>query len=94
MSDKTASAVQLATIIPGPVSEDGYHRTQGTKVLLPSGEELPRVTEIQLDAQVGDVWRAVITCMAHVEPISAAAEIRCAGTKLSWKERLLGRVCK
>lgn len=48
-------------IVP-PASKNGITPAQGTKVFLSDGTELDRVTSIKLEASVGGLWQATITC--------------------------------
>lgn len=66
--------MSFAVKIVGVPAEPGEpQRTQGTKVLLPSGEELKGVHRIVLVAEVNDLWRAEIHCHAQVTDLTALA---------------------
>lgn len=58
-------------IVP-PSSENGVTPAQDTKVILSDGSELARVTSIRLDAQVGGIWQATITCYPEEVVITEA----------------------
>lgn len=66
----------LVRIIPGACGDGFPHRTNGTKVLMPDGTELPRVTKIVLTAEPDDIWRAEIHCHVLVDQVVAEAQIR------------------
>lgn len=70
--------MKLLRIVPGPVNTSGLHTTHGTQVLTPSGESIPGVTRITLEAGVDDrerIWRATIECFAIAPEITADAII-------------------
>lgn len=82
----------IVTIIPPPADEGrGFTRTQGTKVLV-DGQELKGVTRVVLVAEVGDVWRARIECMAHVQAMPGMWVEVHEATQLTWWRRLLLRL--
>lgn len=56
---------------------DGLTKTQGTQVWV-GDQQLTGVVKIELIAEVGDVWRAVVHC--HVQPpaeLLAELEVKC-----------------
>lgn len=82
----------ILTIIPPPAEEcSGLTRTQGTKLLV-DGQELKGVTRVVLVAEVGDVWRARIECMAHVQAMPGMWVEVHEGVQLTWWRRLLLRL--
>lgn len=64
---------QYLKIIPAP-SESGPHLAQGTKVVTENGVEINGVTKIQLSAEVGGIWEAVIHAFV-VAPDELFAEL-------------------
>lgn len=73
-------------IVGVPVESGQLQITQGTKVLLPSGEELKGVHKIVLTAEVNDFWRAEIHCFAQVTDLQAQAFVH----RPSLWQRLVG----
>ena len=61
-------SMECVTIRPA-VDGDGNPKvtTQGTQVVLPSGECLPRVVGIEINGSVDDVWLATIHCHARLD---------------------------
>lgn len=55
---------QLLRVVPSPVDASGYHKTQGTKVLMPDGTPIPAITGLSIHCPMDGVWEATIT--AHV----------------------------
>lgn len=49
--------------------------TNGTKVILPDGSEMPGVYKIELTGGVNELWTAVISCYAKVDSIQAYASV-------------------
>lgn len=45
--------------------------THGTRVVLPDGQEMPGVYKIELLAELGETWKAVISCHAKVSELQA-----------------------
>lgn len=83
---------KLLIIVPAKrAPDDGAHKTQGTKVITPLGEELFGVTEIRLTALPNDVWRATITCLVDAPSILAECKVIHKQRRLSIWERLIGR---
>lgn len=83
---------KLLIIVPAKRAPgDGVHKTQGTKVITPLGEELFGVTEIRLTALPNDVWRASITCVVDAPDLFADCKVVHRQRKLSIWERLIGR---
>lgn len=71
-------------IIPSAPSEDGYQRTQGTKVMA-GGVEIERVQKITITAIPGDLWKAEIVVIAEVPPLTASAKVMLKATsRLAW----------
>ena len=49
---------------------------QGTKVMLSDGSELSGVRSVELKAETGGVWKAIITVYPEIiQPVNAEAEI-------------------
>lgn len=67
---------KLVKVVPGDSVDGGPQPTRGTQVLMPSGEAIPWVTRITLTADVKDVWRAQIECLASLDDITALADIK------------------
>ena len=78
----------LVRIVPCKAGEV-VHTANGTKVVLPGGEVLPRVTRIELVAEVNNVWRAKIECLVQAPEISAEAEFVTSKPLTRWRRWLL-----
>lgn len=85
--------IQLITVVPIPSKPGKPTVTHGTQVLLPDGSKLDGVTRIELVAEVNDVWRARIDCLANV-PEMAGLQLNSVNQAepLSWWRRLLLRM--
>lgn len=66
---------QLVKVVPGRSVDGMPQPTRGTQVLMPSGEAIRGVTRITLTADVNDVWRAQIECLASLDEITALADV-------------------
>ena len=66
--------------------------TQGTQVVLPSGEYLPYVVGIEINGSVDDVWRATIHCHARLDPRGLKAVPRQYNGKPTLWQRLCARL--
>ena len=71
------NSLSVLTILPPPSKSPGsIQLAQGTKVILSDGSELARVQSVELKAEAGGVWTAVITVYPEIiQPVSAEAEI-------------------
>lgn len=66
---------RLVRVVPGAPGPTGFVKTQGTKVLLPSGEAIPGVTGIVLRATVDDIWRAEISVIIEPPDVTCLGEL-------------------
>ncbi|MYZ41407.1 hypothetical protein [Schauerella aestuarii] len=56
---------KLISIVPPPLSEDGHLPCMGTQILTADGKKIEGVTRVELIAEVGEVWRAVVHLMVQ-----------------------------
>lgn len=67
---------RIVSIVPGDKSVNGPTRCNGTRVLV-GGVEVAGVRRLELIAEPGEVWKAVIYCDVYVEPgILARAQFK------------------
>ena len=71
------NSLSVVTILPPPNQSPGsIQLAQGTKVMLSDGSELARVHSVELKAEAGGAWRAIITVWPEIiQPVNAEAEI-------------------
>ena len=76
MSEQKTS-LSVVTILPPPNQSPGsIQPAQGTKVMLSDGSELARVHSVELKAEAGGAWKAIITVSPEIiQPVNAEAEI-------------------
>lgn len=65
---------QLIRVIPCEPTSGGLVPTMGTKIMV-GDQELSGVVKIVLTAEVGDIWKADITCHVRMQPMDALAII-------------------
>lgn len=83
-------SMRLLRIVPTEPLKDGFQKTQGTKVLTPSGEEIKGVTGITIRFNSHDIVRATIECMVVAPEVSAATSVYV--PRPSWWRRALIRL--
>ncbi|WP_057921144.1 hypothetical protein [Lysobacter capsici] len=67
---------QVIRVVPPPPGADGVTRAQGTQILGADGQPIEGVTRVELSAEPGDCWRAVIYCVVQAdEMIGLAADV-------------------
>ena len=71
------NSLSVVTILPPPNQNPGTAQMAiGTKVILSDGSELARVHSVELKAEAGGIWKAVITVFPEIiQPVNAEAEI-------------------
>ena len=71
------NSLSVVTILPPPSQSLGsIQLAQGTKVMLSDGSELARVHSVELKAEAGGAWKAIITVRPEIiQPVNAEAEI-------------------
>ena len=71
------NSLSVVTILPPPSQSPGsIQLVRGTKVMLSDGSELARVQSVELKAEAGGVWKAIITVLPEIiQPVNAEAEI-------------------
>ena len=71
------NSLSVVTILPSPSQIPGsIQMAQGTKVMLSDGSELSGVRSVELKAEAGGVWKAIITVYPGIiQPVNAEAEI-------------------
>ena len=71
------NSLSVVTILPSPSQIPGsIQMAQGTKVMLSDGSELARVHSVELKAEAGGAWKAIITVWPEIiQPVNAEAEI-------------------
>ena len=71
------NSLSVVTILPQPSQSPGsIQMAQGTRVMLSDGSELARVHSIELKAEAGGAWKAIITVWPEIiQPVNAEAEI-------------------
>lgn len=71
------NSLSVVTILPSPSQIPGsIQMAQGTKVMLSDGSELARVHSVELKAEAGGAWKAIITVRPEIiQPVNAEAEI-------------------
>ena len=71
------NSLSVVTILPSPSQIPGsIQMAQGTKVMLSDGSELARVHSVELKAEAGGAWKAIITVLPEIiQPVNAEAEI-------------------
>lgn len=87
------SDLNIVTVVPPACdARTGTCRATGTKVLLRDGSELQGVTRIELVAEVGELWRARIDCVATVPSMPGMVLEISEQRRLTWWQRLLLRM--
>ena len=71
------NSLSVVTILPPPSQSPGsIQMAQGTKVMLSDGSELARVHSVELKAEAGGAWKAIITVHPEIiQPVNAEVEI-------------------
>ncbi|MGO2452567.1 hypothetical protein [Pseudomonas taetrolens] len=71
------NSLSVVTILPPPSQSPGsIQMAQGTKVMLSDGSELARVHSVELKAEAGGAWKAIITVWPEIiQPVNAEVEI-------------------
>ena len=71
------NCLSVVTILPPLSPKPGSAQmAQGTKVMLSDGSELSGVRSVELKAETGGVWKAIITVYPEIiQPVNAEAEI-------------------
>lgn len=71
------NSLSVVTILPPPNQKpDRAQLAQGIRVMLSDGSELARVQSVELKAEAGGLWTAVITVYPEIiQPVIAEAHI-------------------
>ena len=71
------NSLSVVTILPPLCQKPGRAQmAQGTKVMLSDGSELSGVRSVELKAEAGGLWKAIITVYPEIiQPVNAEAEI-------------------
>jgi hypothetical protein len=81
-------------IIPPAPTETGLTRSQGTRVVTGSGDEIEGVTRIELTAQVNDLWRAHLWVNPEAVELSGVLATWEPSPRPSWWRRMLYKISK
>jgi hypothetical protein len=85
---KARTKTKTIRIIPPAPTETGLTRSQGTRVVTGSGDEIEGVTRIELTAQVNDLWRAHLWVNPEVVELSGVLATWEPSPRPSWWRRL------
>lgn len=70
MTEGSKTERKLVRVVPNEPTPSGYTLTQGTKVLLPSGEAIPGIRKLTLICEANSTWRAILDCHVEVPEIT------------------------
>lgn len=70
MTEDSKTERKLVRVVPNEPTSNGYTLTQGTKVLLPSGEAIPGLRKLTLICEANSTWRAILDCHVEVPEIT------------------------